>query len=156
MQNYKPFENLDALVAQLETERIPFRKEENEPIINIPTRIVEKESLLPIQWEPVEGVVQFIQLLPFIVPEEERKAVAVLINRINFALPILGFVLNEKNGVLTYRTQAVLNEKKAIPPGFIGAFIALSIHNSEQFLTQLQASATPKTMNHPTSQFDLK
>jgi hypothetical protein len=32
MQNYKPLENLAALVAQLETERIPFRKEENEPI----------------------------------------------------------------------------------------------------------------------------
>jgi hypothetical protein len=156
MPNHKPLENFGALVTQLEIEQIPFRKDEDEPILNIPTRLLEKESLLQIRWEPIQGIIQFIQVLPLIVPEKQREAVMLLINRINFSLPVLGFTLNEKTGVLTYRTQAFLNENKAILPGLIGALIALSIRNSEQFLTQLQASATLSSINHSTRQFDIR
>lgn len=155
MSNYKPIETFDALATQLESENIPFKRDENEPILNIPIHLLGKESLLQIRWEPMRGVIQFIQVMPFIVPEEQRNEVSVLINRINFALPVLGFVLNEKKGVLTYRTQAFLNEKNAISPGLIGVMMALSIRNSEQFLTQLQSSQPLKT-NRPTSLFDLK
>lgn len=155
MQNFKPLGSFNALVAQLQNEKIPFRSYENKSII-IPTLLLGKDSILQIHWEPVQGVILFVQVMPFTIPEERINEVAVLINRINSVLPFLGFVLNEKSGVLTYRTQVFLNENRAIPPGLIGALMSFSIRYSEQFLTQLQTSNVLKPMSHPTSLFDLK
>jgi hypothetical protein len=142
MTNYQPIPSFEALLAQLETEKIPFRRVESEPAVSVPTRLGDQESILHIRWEAIPGVIQFIQVLPLVVPEEQRNALTILLNRINLGLPVLGFALNESNGIMTYRTQAFLDGKGAIPPGLIGALIAIAARTAEKFLPQLQAAAS--------------
>jgi hypothetical protein len=130
-----------SLVARLGEEKIPFRELENEDTVTVPTRLGDQNSQLHIRWEAVAGVVQFIQLVPFVVPPERRDAVAVLITRINAALPILGFTLNPQNGVAAYRVHAFLGNQAAIAPGLIGALIANAAKTTDAFLPILRKVA---------------
>ena len=141
MTKQNPIQSFDALLSQMEKEKIPFKKADGEPSLSVPTRLGDQEAVLHIRWEAVPGVIQFIQVLPLTVPQAQREKVSVLMNRINFVLPVLGFALNEKNGIMIYRTQTFLDRNGAIPPGMIGAMIAISAHTAEKFLPQLKAAA---------------
>jgi hypothetical protein len=156
MINVKSLQNFKDLLDQLEIEKIPFNRVENESIVRIPTHIGDQDAILYISWEPLPNVIQFIQILPCIVPQGQREALTSLLNRINFNIPVLGFVLNEKNGVLTFRTHVFLNKNKSILPGMIGALISITIQTAAKFLPQLQEAMTLEPETELSSLFDLK
>jgi hypothetical protein len=143
-------------MIQLEDEKIPFHQVEKDFILCMSTQLGDKEGNLFICWEPIRGVVQFIQEIPLIVPEEKRKNIAFLLNQINYVIPVLGFYLNEKKGVIVYRTQAFLDANRSISPGLIGFIIGITIHMAEKFLPQLQEAMTLEPETELSSLFDLK
>jgi hypothetical protein len=148
--------NFDTLMIQLEDEKIPFHRVEKDSTLCIPIQLSDKEGNLFICWEPMHGVVQFIQEIPLVVPEEKRKIIAILLNDINYVLPVLGFYLSKKKDVIVYRTQAFLDANRSISPGLIGIIIGIMIHTAEKFLPQLQKALTPEPENGFKSLFDLK
>lgn len=144
MTDFKPINSFESLVTQLEKEKILFHRVENESVVRLFTHSGNQKIVLYIRWEPIPGVIQFIQVLPLVVPKEKRETVAVLLNHINFDLNVLGFALNEKTGVLTYRTQTFLNETRSILPGMIGVFIGFTAGTVEKYFPKFQAAATTK------------
>jgi hypothetical protein len=155
MKNLRSLQNFNDLLAQLEIEKILFNQVENEPVVRIPTRLGAQDGILYIYWEPIPGVIQLIQILPFTIPKDRRKTMTTLLNRINFNIPVLGFALNEKTGVLTYRTQAFLNENNSILPGMIGALMNITIQIAAKFLPQLKEVITPEAETRPKSLFEI-
>jgi hypothetical protein len=145
MKNLRSLQNFNDLLAQLEIEKILFNQVENEPVVRIPTRLGAQDGILYIYWEPIPGVIQFIQILPFTIPKDRRKTMTTLLNRINFNIPVLGFALNEKTGVLTYRTQAFLNENNSILPGMIGALVNITNTNNSKIFTSTERSHNPRS-----------
>lgn len=141
MVNSSPIGSFEALIDQLEEEKLPFRRVEDQNILTVPTRLGEEQSVLHIRWEAIPGVIQFIQMIPVVVPENRRDEVAALIGRINVSLPILGFTMNPENGVVAFRTHAFLGKEKAVAPGMIGAVIASSVRTTKIFLPQLRKAA---------------
>jgi hypothetical protein len=113
----------------------------------VPTRLGEEQSALHIRWEPVPGVIQFVQMLPVIVPEYRREKVAVLIGSINVSLPILGVTMNPENGVVAYRTHAFLGKEKKIAPGVIGAVIASAVRITKIYLPRLKEAVSEDSIN---------
>lgn len=129
------------LLTQLEEEKLPFRKDPTaKDTVTIPTHVGENNSAIHIRWAPIPGIIQFLLMLPFVVPENRRNDISFLIGRINLELPIIGFTLNHKNGVLAFRTHAFLGKEGAIAPGMIGAIIASVVHTTKAFLPQLKAT----------------
>lgn len=138
MVNKGLIDSFEALINKLEEEKLPFRRVENRQILTVPTRLGEERSVLHIRWEAIPGVIQFIQILPLVVPENRRDDLAVTIGRINASVPILGFTMNPKNGVVAFRTHAFLGKDKAIEPGMIGAVVASCVRTTKLFLPQLR------------------
>jgi hypothetical protein len=89
------------------------------------------------------------------VPKEKREAVAVLLNHINFDLHVLGFALNEKTGVLTYRVQTFLNQNRSIPPGMIGVLIGFTVGTAEKYFPDFQEATITETKPQIRSPFEL-
>jgi hypothetical protein len=143
----QPIESFEALIQQLEEENLPFRKAEEKDTLTVPTRLGEEQSVLHIRWEPVPGVIQFVQMLPVTVPEHRRDRLAVLIGSINVSLPILGFTMNPENGVVAYRTHAFLGKEKEIAPGVIGAVIASAVRITKIYLPQLKKAVSEDSMD---------
>lgn len=142
MDEAKPISSFEGLMAQLDAEDLPYRRDEAEDALIVPTRLGEKEDcILHIRWEALPGVVQFIQVLPFKVPSNRLDEMAVLIGGINVSLPVLGFTLNPQTGVMAYRTHAFLGKEQAIAPGLVGALISSCVKTSKTFLPQLRAAA---------------
>ena len=141
MVSTSPIGTFEELMAQLEEEKLPFRKDTiTKDTVTVPTRLGKKNSVIHIRWAPIPGIIQFLQMLPFVVPENRRNDISLLISRINLELPILGFTLNQKNGVLAFRTHAFLGKESSIAPGMIGAIIASAVHTTKAFLPQLKAA----------------
>jgi len=148
MVDAKPISSFEGLIAQLDAENLPFRRAETEEAVSVPTRLGDEDSVLHIRWEAVPGVVQFLQVLPLTVPESRRDEMAILIGRINVALPVLGFTLNPKNGVIAFRTHAFLGKEGVIAPGLIGALIATAVRTTKTFLPQLRAAGMETAALH--------
>ena len=144
------------LLSQLENEKIAFHRIENESTVFVSIPQANQNWGCYIRWEPFPRVVQFIQVLPFRISVKQKEAVLALINRINFDIPILGFVLNESKGILTYRTQIFLDTSNAISAGMVGVIIALSTQIVEEFVPLLESIVTPQSKIKPESLFDLK
>lgn len=142
MAGKTPINNFEALVAQLEKEKIPYRRVNNENTVAVPTRLGQEQSMLQIRWEATVGVIQFMQVLPFVVPESRREELALLIGRINTKLPILGFTLRPKSGVIAFRTHAFLGKDGAVAPGLIGAVIAGAVRTTKSFFAQLRKASS--------------
>lgn len=136
-----PIRNYTELIERLQEERIPFRRVENEDAVAVPIKLGKEDSVLHIRWESTPGVIQFIQMLPFVVPQERIDSVAILIGRFNVSLPILGFTLNPKNGVVAYRTHTFLGKEASVAPGMLGALIAYAARTTTAFLPVLRAAA---------------
>lgn len=100
----------------------------------------------------MHGVVQFIQEIPLVVPEEKRKIIAILLNHINCTIPVLGFSLNQKNGILIYRTQTFLDANRSISSYIIG----ITIYTAEKFFSQLKEAIAFEAETGLKSLFDLK
>jgi hypothetical protein len=155
MMNIKSLQSFTDLVLQLENEKIPFEQIKNSSTVIVPIPDPEKEWICYIRWEPIPGVIQFIQVLPVKVPETQQDEMRTILNRINFDLPVLGFVLNEKNGILTYRVQIFLDKNKSIPAEIIGGLMALSVHTVKAYLPQIKAAMMPRTRESIKSIFEL-
>ena len=141
MVSTSPIGTFEELMAQLEAEKLPFRKDTTtKDTLSVPTRLGEENSVIHIRWAPIPGVIQFLQMLPFVVPENRRDDIALLISRINLSLPIIGFTLNHKNGIMAFRTHAFLGKDGAIAPGMVGAVIASAVRTTKDFLPQLRAA----------------
>lgn len=150
MINTTSIDSFEALVAQLEKEEIPYRRMNNENTVAVPTRLGDEQSMLQIRWAATPGVIQFMQVLPFVAPESRRDDIALLIGRINMTLPILGFTLNPKTGVIAFRTHAFLGKEGAIAPGLIGAVIAGAVRTTKSFLPQLREASSVEEINSNT------
>ena len=57
----EPIASFEALLVQLENEKIPLRKIESEPEVSEPARLGGQESILHIRWEATPDVIQFIR-----------------------------------------------------------------------------------------------
>jgi hypothetical protein len=131
----------EELMIQLKDEKLPFRRDTTtKDTLTVPTRLGEENSVIHIRWAPIPGIIQFVQILPFTVPENRRNDISLLISRINLELPILGFTLNHGNGALAFRTHAFLGKQGAIAPGMIGAIIASAVRTTKAFLPKLKAA----------------
>jgi len=147
MVNTNPIESFEALIKQLKEENLPFRRTEDENVLTVPTKLGDEQSVLHIRWEPVPGVIQFVQMLPVVVPESRQDKVAKLIGSINVSLPILGFTMNPENGVVAYRTHAFLGKEKEIAPGVIGAVIASAVRITKIYLPQLKEAVSENAVD---------
>ena len=147
MVSLQPIESFEGLIRQLEEENLPFRKAEDKNTLTVPTRLGDEQGALHIRWEPVPGVIQFVQMLPVVVPEYRRDKVAVLIGKLNVSLPILGFTMNPENGVVAYRTHAFLGKEKEIAPGVVGAVIASAVRITKIYLPQLKKAVFEDSMD---------
>ena len=156
MSNLKQLENYEDLLTELKDKKIPFRKIEGKTSLSIPIRLGDQNAALLILWEPEPRVIQLIQILPLAVPREYREVLTILLNRINFTLPVTGFVMNEKHGVITYRIQAFLDPNGAISSDTIGSLSALSIRTAKYILPQLKKALASLQDVRPKSLFDLK
>jgi len=132
-------DSFEALVAQLEDEEISYTRAEEETAVILPTKLGEEKSYLHIRWEPTPGIVEFVQPLPFEVPDNRHWEVWKAISEINFELPVLGFVFNPEDGVISFRTQTYLGPE-GIPLAFIGALIQTSVKTAAQCIPQLKAA----------------
>jgi hypothetical protein len=143
MTHKEPLNNLEALIAYFEKIAISFnRTEKDETAISLSTRLGDRNGILHIRWESSEGYIRFIHVLPLQVPGKLREKMIILLNRINLVLPILGFVLNEEDGIITYCSQAFLDQNGSIPSYMIDAVIFQSIRTVNEILPQLQQSVT--------------
>lgn len=66
MVSLQPIESFEGLIQQLEEEKLPFREAEDKNTLTVPTRLGEEQSALHIRWEPVPGVIQFVQKSTFL------------------------------------------------------------------------------------------
>lgn len=131
----------DDLKAQLLRENMPFRAVDGEPAVSFPTRLGDVDSVLHIRWEPTPGVVQFIQPLPMTVPIERRGDIGQALHRINHTLALLGFTLNEAEGLVAFRSQAMMSGREGLHPGMIGLMIRSSIETAATHWPGLRAIA---------------
>ena len=140
----------DDLLSYLKEKNKSFRRVENETTVMVASPSASHpEQICYLRWEPIPGVIQFIQMLPLTVPEEKRAEMAILLNQINFDLVIAGFGMNEKNGVLTYRVQTLLDQNHAIAAEMISVHIRLTLQMMEALLPKLRAVAEPEEDRGP-------
>jgi hypothetical protein len=133
--------SFDELKAQLAREDMPFREVTGESAVSFPTRLGDVDSTLHIRWEPTPGVVQFIQPLPMTVPSDRRADIGQALHRINHKLALLGFTFNEADGIIAYRTQAMMTAGRGLLPGVIGLMIKTSIETAATHWPGLRAIA---------------
>jgi hypothetical protein len=156
MSNLKQLKSYEDLLTELKDKKILFRKIERKTSLSIPTRLDGQNAVLLILWEPAPRVIQFIQILPLAIPGEYREALTILLNHINFTLPVTGFVMNKKHGVLTYRIQAFLDPNGAIASDTVGSLLTLSTRTAAYFLPQLKKALASHQDARPKSLFDLR
>lgn len=155
INSFKQLESFEDLSAELEDRKIPFHRVVGETTLSISTRLDEQNGILLIRWEPFPKVIQFIHVLPLTIPKDRRKTLAILLNRINFTLPVTGFVMDEKRGALAFRVQGFLDFNGAIASDTAGSLFSLSIRTVKQFLPQLQKALASAHDSRPKSIFDL-
>lgn len=137
MSDDQQLKNFEMLLSILEQKKIPFHKVEDKPCLTLSTLLEEKEGGLYIQWEPIEGLVQFIHALPLVVPKTHRPKMAILLNRLNLSLPVSGLAVNEENGSLSHHFFLLLDKDKSIAFNMILSHIDLSIRLAKDILPQL-------------------
>jgi len=133
--------SFEELKAQLASENLPFREVDGEQAVSFPTRLGDIDSILHIRWEPTPGVVQFIQPLPMTVSPERRTDIGQALHRINHQLALLGFTLNEAEGIIAFRAQAMMSGGQGLHPGMIGLMIRTSIETAATHWPGLRAIA---------------
>ena len=154
MTSSEILQGFESLVSDCKKRKIPFHKPENENVICVSTQIGGQEDIIHIHWEPVEGIIQFIHILPLVVPAKLRNKMLILLNRINLALPNCGFTLDEKNGIITYKLCAFLNEIGRIHSSMIFGVIDISIRTVKEILPQLQQATASAEDPHISSLFE--
>ena len=137
MSNDQLLDNFEMLVSELEQRNIPFHRVENKPYLALSTRLEDEEGSLYIYWRSIDGIVQFVHLLPLFVPKAHREKMVILLNRMNLSLPVTGLAINEENGILSHHAFVLLDKNEKILFHMILSHIDLSIRLAKEILPQL-------------------
>ena len=125
------------LLELLAREGVLHQARAEEQSVTIPTQKGTLEGLLLMRWQESDGVIQFIQSLPFEIAEAKVALMESAIVRLNHALALPGFDLNHEFRAITYRQVLPIYPRGFVHPAEIQAMFRVTVKTAADFLPTL-------------------
>lgn len=125
------------LLHVLERDGVPHQAEPAEQSVRIPTLHGDLDSVLLLRWQDSDGVIQFIQALPLVVPEDKLGLLSEALTRLNHVMAIPGFDLNHGHRLLSFRLYLPLYPRGEVAPFEVQAMFRLAVKTAADFLPVL-------------------
>lgn len=136
-QQPKLLTNFSDLLNLLTKDKIPHQVDRQQQRVSIPTKSGVLEGELLIEWDVSNPIVQVIQPLPFLVPENRIAACESAIARINHALMLPGFGLNHASCLLYYRLSIPRRSDGSFPVDELQLLFRTAISAARDFYLPL-------------------
>lgn len=125
------------LLDLLAREGVLHQARAEEQSVTIPTQKGTLDGLLLMRWQESDGVIQFIQSLPFEIAEAKVALMESAIARLNHALALPGFDLNHEFRAITYRQVLPIYPRGYVHPAEIQAMFRVTVKTASDFLPTL-------------------
>lgn len=131
----------DELVALFREAPLTLQAMPEQSAVQIAVSKGPLEGVMFIRWQAEHKLVDFLQGLPFEIPEERIPAVATAIALLNHALVLPGFGINVAARRCYYRFTMPLRDDTSLSAQEVQGLFNLCVRNAAERLAPLQAVA---------------
>jgi len=138
--------NFPDFVHLLERDGVFHRTNPAEMTVEIPTQRGSLDSVMLVRWQPADGVIQFIQVLPLTIGDAQLGSLVDAVTRLNHVLAIPGFDVNHTRKILAYRLYLPLQPRGGVTAVEIQRMFQITVKTAAELLPVLArvlAGATP-------------
>lgn len=129
------------LLALLAADQVLHQTTADPSAVAIPTRRGTMEGMLLLRWQAAQGVVQLVQSLPVVVPEDRVAAVEDALVRLNHALALPGFGMNPTARTVYFRVVLPIHPSMPVTDTMVRALFSSTVRNAADYLGVIQRVA---------------
>lgn len=118
-----------------------YKPDEKQKTIALGTKAGQLEGVMIIRWDDTDGVVQFIQTLPFEIPEARLPAMETAVTRVNHALSVPGFGVNHDHRIAYFRMTIPFQPRGSLASNEAQAYVFGTLNQASVFFVPLKKVA---------------
>jgi len=134
-------ESYQGLKELLKRDNIAFEAVDEAKYVACPTEKDGLDSVLVIRWDPTNGVVHFVQIMPIEVPEANQVSFMEAIVRMNHAYPVPGLGYNHDTKTTYFRMTVPLLPRGHLVDSEIQEYFSYSVNQAAILLPTMNAVA---------------
>jgi len=134
-----PVASFEQLKAFLTKQNVQFEADDESQNVAIPTQRGPIDSVMVIRWAASDGVVHFVQIMPFELPADRIPAVESAIVRMNHAYPVPGLGMNHDANAIYFRFTVPLLPRGSLSEDEISEFFSYTINQAAALHPTIEA-----------------
>jgi hypothetical protein len=123
----------DDLVNLLKQENVKHKADATAKAVALGVRSGDLEAPMLIRWQESDGLVQFVQTMPFEIPAERIAAMENAITRVNHALAFAGFGMDHRKRTMYFRMSVPFQPRGALEAREVSAYMQGTIQQAATF-----------------------